>query len=231
MRRLKKYLQRNPQSGKTLIAINSGANMNFDRLLHVTERANIGEHTEALLAVEIPEKPGSYRQFIDTIGKRAVTEFNYRYGNRNMARLFVGLGLTRGEKEKQEIIASLVDAGYNTIDLSDNEVAKLHIRHMVGGFGPAIENERLFRFEFPERYGALADFLRAIGSQWNISLFHYRNHGSDFGRVLCGVQVPAKDDAEFVQHLNDLGYAYTEETGNPAYKMFLGPDISAGASR
>lgn len=220
---MKKYLEQNPQQGKTLIAINSGANMNFDRLLHIAERANIGEHTEALLAVEIPERPGSYLSFIDAIGKRAVTEFNYRYGNDATARLFVGLGLSRGEDEKHEILNTLREAGYPTIDLSDNELAKLHIRHMVGGYGPAIVDERLFRFEFPERHGALADFLRAVGSRWNITLFHYRNHGSDFGRVLCGVQVPAADDAEFVQHLCDLGYSYTEESSNPAYRMFLGP--------
>jgi len=220
---LKRYLELNPGSGKNLVAINSGANMNFDRLGHVAERANIGEHTESLFAVEIPEKPGSFLHFCETVGKRSVTEFNYRYGDDRKARIFVGIRLQQGNRERQQILDELAAAGYNTMDLSDNELAKLHVRHMVGGYGPRIQHEHLYRFEFPERLGALMDFLSAVGSQWNISLFHYRNHGSDYGRVLAGVQVPPEDGEEFARHLLELGYAYWEETDNPAYRMFLGP--------
>jgi len=220
---LKRYLELNPSSGKKLVAINSGANMNFDRLGHVSERANIGEHTESLFAVEIPEQPGSFLHFCETVGKRSVTEFNYRYGDDRKARIFVGIRLQQGNRERRQILDELEGAGYNTMDLSDNELAKLHVRHMVGGYGPRIQHEHLYRFEFPERLGALMDFLRAVGSKWNISLFHYRNHGSDYGRVLAGVQVPPADSEEFGRHLAELGYAYWEETDNPAYRMFLGP--------
>jgi threonine dehydratase len=220
---LKRYLELNPCSGKKLVAINSGANMNFDRLGHVSERANIGEHTESLFAVEIPEQPGSFLHFCETVGKRSVTEFNYRYGDDRKARIFVGIRLQQGNRERRQILDELEGAGYNTMDLSDNELAKLHVRHMVGGYGPRIQHEHLYRFEFPERLGALMDFLRAVGSKWNISLFHYRNHGSDYGRVLAGVQVPPADSEEFGRHLAELGYAYWEETDNPAYRMFLGP--------
>ncbi|MCJ7558614.1 MAG: threonine ammonia-lyase, biosynthetic [Gammaproteobacteria bacterium] len=220
---LKRYLELKPATGMNLAAIVTGANMNFDRLGHVAERANIGEHTEALFAVEIPEAPGSFLHFCETLGRRVVTEFNYRYGDNRQARIFVGIQLQRGNKERQEVLEHLLASGFSTLDLSDNELAKLHVRHMVGGYGPSLADEHLFRFEFPERPGALMSFLQAIGSRWNISLFHYRNHGSDFGRVLAGVQVPAVDWEDFGQHLSELGYAYWEETSNPAYQMFLGP--------
>ena len=228
---LKKYVESENLTGQTLIAIHSGANMNFDRLMHVAERANIGEHTEALFAVEIPEQAGSFLAFCEVIGKRVVTEFNYRYTDHADAHIFVGLRLEHGIAEKSEILASLRAQGYPVMDLSDNEMAKVHIRHMVGGYGSIIENERLFRFQFPERLGALTDFLRAVGNQWNISLFHYRNHGSDYGRVLAGVQVPLPDNDEFHAHLKDLGYTYWEETDNPAYRMFLEPRRSLKKTR
>jgi threonine dehydratase len=199
--------------------------------MHVAERANIGEHTEALFAVESPEHAGSFLAFCEAIGKRVVTEFNYRYTDHADAHIFVGLRLEQGIAEKSEILDSLRAQSYPVMDLSDNEMAKMHIRHMVGGYGSIIENERLFRFQFPERLGALTDFLRAVGSQWNISLFHYRNHGSDYGRVLAGVQVPLSDNDEFHAHLKDLGYAYWEETDNPAYRMFLEPRCSLKKTR
>ncbi|MEM7083582.1 MAG: threonine ammonia-lyase, biosynthetic [Pseudomonadota bacterium] len=218
---LKRYIADNTIKNKTLIAINSGANMNFDRLLHVTERANIGAQTEALLAVEIPETPGSFLTFCEAIGDRDVTEFNYRFDNQKRAHIFVGLRLTGGNAEKQRITKQLSDANYTVIDLTDNQVAKLHLRHLVGGSAPGLTNERLFRFEFPERRGALRDFLQAVGTQWNISLFHYRNHGSDFGRVLCGIQVSENDLDEFNSHLDKLGYAFWDESDNPVYQLFL----------
>jgi len=220
---MKRWLEDNPVEQSTLIAINSGANMNFDRLVHVAERANIGEQTEALLGVEIPELPGSFMRFCDLLGRRVVTEFNYRYADSAQAHIFVGLRLEHGRKERDELVCLLEDHGYPAFDLSDDEMAKVHIRHMVGGYAPPIEHERLFRFQFPERPGALMDFLTAIGSSWNISLFHYRNHGSDFGRVLAGVQVEPQDQTEFLEHLAELGYAYWDESGNRAYRMFLGP--------
>ena len=221
---LKRALEAEPGAGRTYVAICSGANMNFDRLLHVTERANIGEHTEALLAVEIDERPGSFLTFCGLLGKRAVTEFNYRYSDPQRARIFVGIALRDGLDERDQVVATLETHGYPTLDLTDNELAKLHVRHMVGGYATHIDHERILRFEFPERPGALADFLRAIGSVWNISLFHYRNHGSDYGRVLCGVQVPPADLDEFERHLRDLGYAYQDESDNPACRMVFGGD-------
>ncbi len=218
----KKYAETREVAGQRFVAIMSGANMNFDRLIHVTERANIGEHTEALIAVEIAEEPGSFLKFCRAIGKRPVTEFNYRYSGPGRARIFVGIGLGGGEREKDAILESLTGSGYPTLDLTDNEMAKLHVRHMVGGYSTHPENERILRFIFPERPGALADFLLAIGDQWNISLFHYRNHGSDYGRVLCGVQVPPAESGEFRSHLDDLGYRYHDESDNPACRMFFG---------
>ena len=218
---LKKYLAAHDVRGQSLVTINCGANVNFDRLRHIAERAAVGEHTEMLLAVEIPEEPGSFRRFCEMLGRRGVTEFNYRYSDTRNAHIFVGIQLTRGEEEQAELIAKLRDAGYTVEDLSHNELAKLHVRHMVGGRSPGIGNERLFRFEFPERPGALLDFLDAIGTGWNISLFHYRNHGSDYGRVLAGIDVPEGDTDELEAHLADLGYAHWEESDNPAYAMFL----------
>jgi len=221
---LKRYLEDNPDRDKTFLTINSGANMNFDRLRHVSERAEIGEHREALIAVEIPERPGAFLDFCESIGARNVTEFNYRYSTPECARIFVGISLHGSRREASELIDELSDKGYAVLDLSDNELAKLHVRHMVGGRVPSLDDETIFRFEFPERPGALLAFLRAIGNQWNISLFHYRNHGSDYGRVLAGVQVPAADHARFARHLETLGYVHQRETDNPAYRLFLATD-------
>jgi threonine dehydratase len=219
---LKRYVERGGATpGSTLVAINSGANMNFDRLRHVAERAEIGEHREAVLAVEIPEQPGAFLGFCEALGLRNITEFNYRYAPGATARIFVGVSLQRGAGEAAEIVAQLKDQGYPVLDLSDNELAKLHVRHLVGGQAPGLKHEVLYRFEFPERPGALRAFLTAVGHSWNISLFHYRNHGSDYGRVLAGVQVPPSDRANFTQHLAKLGYTYSDETANPAYRLFL----------
>lgn len=217
----KKYLADSGIQNETFVAINSGANVNFDRLRHIAERAAVGEQREMLLAVEIPEQKGSFRNFCEAIGRRSITEFNYRYSNSSKAHIFVGVELHHGYAERQELIDKLSSLGYPLEDLSDNEVAKLHIRHMVGGPATGIENERLFRFEFPERPGALLDFLQAVGTDWNISLFHYRNHGSDYGRILAGIQVPPQDADELESHLSKLGYAHWEESDNPAYAMFL----------
>jgi len=195
--------------------------MNFDRLRYIAERAGIGEHREALLAVQIPEEPGSFRTFCETIGNRYITEFNYRYSDPARARIFVGVGLTGGLAERAQLITTLRDLGFPVSDLSDDEVAKLHVRHMVGGLAPGLKNERLYRFEFPELPGALLEFLRAFGSRWNISLFHYTNPGSDFGRVLAGIQVPDQEMADFLAHLRSTGYEFWDESGNSTYRMFL----------
>jgi threonine dehydratase len=217
----KQYITENELEGASLVSILCGANVNFDRLRHIAERAAIGEEKEMLLAVEIPEEPGSFRLFCESLGRRGVTEFNYRYSDSANAHIFVGVELRHGIGERDELLARLGDAGYRVRDLSDNEMAKLHVRHMVGGRSPKIENERLFRFEFPERPGALLDFLKAVGTDWNISLFHYRNHGSDYGRVLAGIDVPESEADELEAHLDALGYAHWEETDNPAYQIFL----------
>jgi len=219
---IKKFVARERWHGKRIVAINSGANMNFDRLRHVAERADVGGQREALLAVVIPEQPGSFLHFCEVLGKRSVTEFNYRYETHQPAQIFVGFGLTGAAGEREAVVQSLKSGGYTVTDMTDNELAKLHVRYMVGGHARGIQNEVLYRFEFPERPGALLRFLHAIGSRWNISLFHYRNHGSDYGRVLAGIQVPPGERADFVQHLNDLHYAYVDETNNPVYRMFLG---------
>ena len=219
---LKQYVDRQDPSDTALVAIISGANMNFERLRYVTERAELGEHREALIAVEIPERRGEFLRFCKTLGLRNITEFNYRFSPADRARIFVGITTEGGRREAQQLVADLEQRGYPVLDLSDNELAKLHVRHMVGGRVSSLQNEVLYRFEFPERPGALLTFLEAIGQQWNISLFHYRNHGSDYGRVLAGVQVPPSEKAEFMQHLDTLGYFYSEETDNPAYKLFLG---------
>ena len=217
----KKYVAANNVTGQTLVTINCGANLNFDRLRHIAERAAIGEQQEMLLAAEIPEEPGSFRHFCETIGRRGITEFNYRYSDSKNAHIFAGIQLQRGLDERRELLDQLQQAGYKVVDLSDNELAKLHLRHMVGGHSSSVANERLFRFEFPERPGALLDFLNAIGTDWNISLFHYRNHGSDYGRILAGIDVKNADAAELESHLAALGYPYWEESDNPAYSMFL----------
>jgi len=206
---------------ETYVAIACGANMNFDRLRFVAERAELGEEREAILAVTIPERPGSFREFCSCLGKRSITEFNYRYGDAKVAHLFVGIEVAN-RRETDELLKELKRRKIEASDLSDNEMAKLHVRHLVGGHAPAAENEILYRFEFPERPGALMRFLNSMSAGWNISLFHYRNHGADYGRVLVGMQVPPSDKAEFRAFLDRLGYDYVDETANPAYRMFLG---------
>jgi len=218
---IKAYVERENIMHQTLIGIASGANMNFDRLRHISERAEIGEHREAVMAVTIPEKPGSFKKFCRLIGAKSITEFNYRYSDAKEAHVFVGISV-RNRDETEKLVADLQKSGLNTLDLSNNEMAKLHIRHLVGGHAPEIENEILYRFEFPDRPGALMDFLDAMSHNWNISLFHYRNHGADYGRVLIGIQVPSEEKADFKAFLDQLGYRYWDESKNPAYKLFLG---------
>lgn len=219
---IKQYIDRGKLEDKRFVAVNSGANINFDRLRHVAERAELGERRECLFAVTIPERPGSFLEFCRLLGARGVTEFNYRYAHTEEAQVFLGVNVEDADAEKYQILNLLKKSGYPALDISDNEVAILHLRHMVGGRSPALENEILFRFEFPERPGALLNFLEMIGQEWNISLFHYRNHGAAYGRVLAGIQVPTENRQRFDQFLAELGYRYWEETGNPVYKLFLG---------
>ena len=218
---LKRWVERDGTRDQTLVAVLSGANMNFDRLRFVAERAELGEAREALIAVTIPERKGAFREFCNAIGRRIVTEFNYRLAGRQQAHIFVGFA-THSRQDADALIEHLRRTGYETVDLTDNEMAKLHVRHMVGGHAPDVQHERLCRFEFPERPGALADFLDALAGRWNISLFHYRNHGSDFGRVLVGLEVEDSDLPTFRSFLEGLGYEYTIESENPAYRFFLG---------
>jgi len=218
---IKEYAKRTGVTGKTLIGIASGANMNFDRLRFIAERAEIGEKREAVLAVTIPEKPGAFKTFCRLLGERNITEFNYRYSDPKNAHIFVGVAIAN-PKESADLVANLQAQQLPALDLTDNEVAKLHLRHLVGGHAPQAKNEVVFRFEFPEKPGALLKFLDTMGHGWNISLFHYRNHGADYGRVLVGMQVPPNETAEFRNFLNNLGYAHWDETQNPAYKLFLG---------
>ena len=218
----KKYVAIHDIVDQTLVTISCGANVNFDRLRHIAERAAVGEQTEMLLAAEIPERPGSFRRFCEAVGRRGITEFNYRYADDRKAHIFAGIQLRHGMRERKELLDKLRGEGFPVEDLSDNEMAKLHVRHMVGGRSQSIRNERLFRFEFPERPGALLDFLNAIGTDWNISLFHYRNHGSDYGRILAGIDVPQDETDLLEEHLAELGYAHWEESDNPAYRIFLG---------
>jgi len=219
---LKKYVESRGIKGQTLVAINSGANMNFDRLRHVSERAELGEEREALLAVEIPERPGSFKKLCQLIGNRSITEFNYRYGDDNEARVFAGIQLTHGNDEKNRLISKLQTKGYKVVDMTGNEVAKLHARYMIGGHpGDSVTNEHLYRFQFPEKPGALLNFLMKVGNRWNISLFHYRNHGSNFGRILMGFQVDRGDLKAFKGFLKSLGIPYWNETENEAYDLFL----------
>ncbi len=217
---MKKYARRIQERGRVFVCINSGANMNFDRLRHVAERTEMGEGREALFAVTIPERPGSFLEFCRLIGERNITEFNYRLSSRDEAHVFVGVTI-EGEQERHELRERMVRAGLSVIDLHDNELAKLHIRHMVGGHAPLVKHEVLYRFEFPERPGALLEFLTRAAGRWNISLFHYRNHGAAFGRVLAGLEVPPGERDAFERYLKGLGFPYVEETGNPAYLRFL----------
>jgi threonine dehydratase len=218
---LKRYVERSGVRGQHLVAVDSGANINFDRLRYIAERAATGEQGEALLAVTIPEEPGSFRRFCHALGPRAITEFNYRYASAQEAHVFAGVELREGGADKERLIAQLRARGYPVVDMSDNEMAKLHVRYMVGGRSREVEDEVLYRFEFPERPGALLHFLTRMGQTWNISLFHYRNQGADYGRVLVGVQVGPRDRAAFQGFLDGIGYRYQEETGNPAYRLFL----------
>jgi threonine dehydratase len=217
----KEYAKRHRLKDKTLVAIASGANMNFDRLRFVAERAEIGEQREAVFAVTLPEKPGAYKKFLSLIGARNITEFNYRYNGEGDAHVFVGIQVA-SRAESLKLVDHLRKHKYATLDLTDDEMAKGHIRHLVGGHSPNTENEILYRFEFPERPGALMNFLNRMSAGWNISLFHYRNHGADYGRVLVGMQVPSGEKGEFKKFLKNLGYAHWDETDNPAYKLFLG---------
>ncbi len=216
----KAWVRKHASRNKTLVAVTSGANTNFDRLRFVAEEAELGEHREAVLAVTIPERPGSFKAFCATLGAKAVTEFNYRIADSREAHVFVGIEVA-GPEQTGRIVRNLRRRGFTTLDLSDNEMAKLHARHMVGGRAPFARNEVLYRFEFPERPGALMKFLESLRSDWNISLFHYRNHGADYGRVLVGIQVPKAELGEFNRFLRKLGYPYAEETRNPAYRLFL----------
>ncbi|MEZ4290740.1 MAG: threonine ammonia-lyase, biosynthetic [Myxococcota bacterium] len=219
---LKRWVAREGVRDANLVAIDSGANMNFDRLRHVAERAEIGEQREALLAVTIPERPGAFLELCRVLGDRAVTEFNYRYGDSAAAHVFVGVALRGGgAQERAKLLADLELEGFEVVDMSGNEMAKLHVRFMVGGRAERAD-ERLFRFEFPERPGALTRFLESVGERWNISLFHYRNHGAAFGRVLAGLEVPAADAEALAHRLAELGYPWVEETENPATALFLG---------
>ncbi len=216
----KLYAEREKLKDKTLVAIASGANMNFDRLRHVAERAELGEKREAVFAVTIPEKPGSFKKFCAMLGARSITEFNYRFKDPREAQVFVGVQV-QNRAETDKLLAQLQQKGLSPVDLTDNEMAKLHVRHLVGGRAPQATNEVLFRFEFPERPGALMNFLANMSRGWNISLFHYRNHGTDYGRVLVGLQVPPEDKPAFTDFLDKLGYAHWDESDNPAYKLFL----------
>jgi len=217
----KLYAARKKLNGKTLVAIACGANMNFDRLRFVAERAEIGEQRESILAVTIPETPGSFRKFCSLLGKRNITEFNYRYADPKAAQVFAGIQV-RDQMETAELVEKLRHNKLATLDLSNNEMAKLHLRHLVGGHAPEAKDEILFRFEFPERPGALMNFLNSMSHSWNISLFHYRNHGADYGRVLVGMQVPHHDKKALREFLDTLGYRYWDESANPAYRLFLG---------
>ncbi len=221
----KEYARQNKLKDKNLVAVTSGANMNFDRLRFVAERAEFGEQREAVFAVTLPEKPGAYKKFLSLIGKRNVTEFNYRYNSDSEAHVYVGIQVS-DRKESLKLLDSLHKHGYAALDLSDDEMAKNHVRHMVGGHAPQVcqkgMKELVYRFEFPERPGALMNFLERMSSGWNISLFHYRNHGADYGRVLVGMQVPPAEMKQFREFLKNLGYAHWDESENPVYKLFLG---------
>ena len=224
---LKKYVEREQLQQQTLIAIDSGANINFDRLRYVAERAQVGEYKEILLAVSIPEIPGSFHQFCSLLGGRNITEFNYRYFDAQQAQVFVGLSSTGHDADRLTVIADLQQQGFQVTDMTANELAKEHIRYMVGGHAPLQLNEIIYSIEFPERPGALLKFLTELGGRWNISLFHYRNHGAAFGRVLIGLQIQEAEKSQLADCLDALGFVYHDETNNPAYRLFSGGKRSA----
>ncbi len=217
---IKQYVAQHHLKDQSMVAITCGANMNFDRLRFVAERAEVGEEREALFAVTIPEQRGSFKRLCEIIGERSVTEFNYRISDEQVAHLFVGLATTNRE-ESAKIAQTLADHGFATVDLGDDELSKLHVRHMVGGRSPMASDERLYRFEFPERPGALMRFLSSMHPSWNISLFHYRNQGADYGRILIGVQIPRDETSSFQEFIARLGYPYVDETENAVYRLFL----------
>ncbi|MFF7706458.1 threonine ammonia-lyase, biosynthetic [Pseudomonas sp. NPDC007930] len=219
---IKKYVESRGVGGQTLVAIDSGANVNFDRLRHVAERAELGEGREAIIAVTIPEQPGSFKAFCEAVGKRQITEFNYRYHSGREAHIFVGVQTHPENDPRSALVASLRSQGFPVQDLTDNELAKLHIRHMVGGHAVKVSDEMVLRFEFPERPGALFNFLNKLGGRWNISMFHYRNHGAADGRVVAGLQVAPQEREQVLAALADVGYPFWDETDNPAYQLFLG---------
>ncbi|MDJ1169908.1 threonine ammonia-lyase, biosynthetic [Roseofilum sp. BLCC_M154] len=216
----KAYVEREKIQGQTLVAITCGANMNFDRLRFVAERAEFGERREAIFAVTIPEKPGSLRRFCDCLGTRNLTEFNYRIADRTRAHIFVGVQI-KDRLDAAQIAKTFEETGFKTLELTDDELTKMHLRHMVGGRSPLAEHELIYRFEFPERPGALMKFVASMSPNWNISLFHYRNNGADYGRIVVGMQVPPEEMAEWQAFLDSLGYRYWDENHNPAYKLFL----------
>ncbi|KDM92005.1 threonine ammonia-lyase, biosynthetic [Photobacterium galatheae] len=218
---LKKYSEQHQVKGKQLASILSGANLNFHGLRYVSERCELGEKREGLLAVTVPERPGAFLDFCRLLGGRAVTEFNYRYNDDTLANVFVGIRLIQGQEELDSIITDLRKGGYPVVDLSDDEMAKVHVRYMIGGRPSKPLQERLYSFEFPEYPGALLRFLTTLGTHWNISLFNYRNHGADYGRVLCGFELADHDLLSFTSHLRELGYQWKDETDNPAYRFFL----------
>ncbi|MFA6163738.1 MAG: threonine ammonia-lyase, biosynthetic [Methylobacter sp.] len=219
---LKKYVEREQITGQTLVAIDSGANINFDRLRYVAERAQVGEYREILMAVSIPEIPGSFLKFCKMLGGRSITEFNYRYFDKSLAHVFVGISSSGLESDRAAVIEQLQKQGFQVTDMSANELAKEHIRYMVGGHAPCELNEIIYSIQFPERPGALLRFLTALDGRWNISLFHYRNHGAAFGKVLLGLQMPKAERKAFQQCLDGLGFSYEEQTDNPAYRLFSG---------
>ncbi|QIB65487.1 threonine ammonia-lyase, biosynthetic [Kineobactrum salinum] len=220
---LKKYVEHSGVQQQELLAIVSGANTNFDRLRYISERTEIGEQREAVISVTIPERPGSFRAFCGALGRRNITEFNYRYSDPGQALVFLGLSVVPGGGDLAELLADLQRQGYATEDMTDNEMAKLHIRYMVGGRAPPdLENEVVYRVEFPERPGALLKFLSGLGQRWNISMFHYRNHGAAYGRILAGIQVPRSERRQFREMLDAINYPYWEETANRAYQLYLG---------
>ena len=221
---LKAYVERERVRNAALVAIACGANMNFDRLRFVAERAEVGERREAVFAVTIPEERGSFRRFCELVGPRNVTEFNYRIADARLAHVFVGIQI-QSPAEASRIARTFGKAGFKTLDLTEDELAKLHIRHLVGGRSPLAQDERIYRFEFPERPGALMRFLTSMSPSWNISLFHYRNHGADYGRILVGLQVPAEEKRQLREFLAGLGYPYWDETEHPAYRLFLGASV------